>query len=410
MLFWIYNLTIVFTLPFIAISFAIKAVFYKKRPFFTWFYPKITNPCGDKTIWIHAVSLGEVNTAKSLIAELKRVYCDYKIYLSTSTDTGFLSASKIKEVSCFYLPLDFWLLQKRVIERINPCFMIYIEGDVWPSINHLLNKKRVAQYLVSAKLSERSLNRLMKYPKIANLLYGSFTGIFVQDELMKTRFTSLKLADVDIRVGGNLKLSLIMDHDVSHVKGLQKFLDLDPLKKTLVISCTHQGEELLILNRLKDVLASFNVILAPRHPQRFHSCFETLVSSGFNFRRLSDPQKTSHTMYYIDKIGVLAPIYKQADVVILGGSFVPEVGGHNVMEPILCGAPCIVGPYMHSQLGPLGIMLENQLGLSSQIVDLEKTIIRVLNDPGVKNRIANFCESKPDPAKKIVAMIQEKTS
>lgn len=408
MLFWIYNIALILALPFLAVVLTLRALFYKKRSFFSYLFPDIPKKVpGLKTIWIHAVSLGEVNTAANFINTLALECPDYEIFVSSVTETGFKAASKLSKVKAFYLPLDIYLLQQRVTNKIQPSCFLAVEGDLWPALSHLLYKKGVKQAVISAKLSDRSSKRLKQYPLIADFLYRYIDRIYAQDLLMKERFQAIGIDDQKIIVAGNLKYGLPIFNKVSQddQTKLSNFLKLDTNKKTLAISCTHEGEEVLILEVLKNVLSEVNIIIIPRHPQRFHLVYNQLLSLNYKIALFSKSKSQKGDLFLIDAIGVLSFIYQRSDLVILGGSFVENIGGHNLLEPVYCKCPVIVGPHMETQLGLLKLMYDNKLGIQSSLIDLPSSVYTILQDEKYLKQIDVFIKKGQNPAKDLLKII-----
>jgi 3-deoxy-D-manno-octulosonic-acid transferase len=370
MLFWLYNTLILFSLPILSLQISLKALLKNKRALGTFFFPKIKT--SKESIWIHAVSLGEVNTIKPLINELKKLYPQKTLFLSTMTETGFSEASKISDILVFYLPVDLWLIQKKVLKTLNPSVVMYVEGDVWPSLSYLLKKAQIPQIVISAKISEKSLTRLLKFPFLIPFLYGNLTHLGVQDETMQERFMRLGLKKNQLTITGNLKLVNDGNNfiDPSIEEKLASFFKSNLRKKTLIISCTHTGEEELIFKKLKPILSQFNVMLAPRHPNRFEEVKKVLKRLDISFSLVSEGKVIAGSIIFIDAIGLVKSLYQKADVAILGGSFVPGIGGHNVMEPIYQNCFVITGPYMESQSGVVKQMLDQNLGSQTSIDNL----------------------------------------
>jgi 3-deoxy-D-manno-octulosonic-acid transferase len=151
-----------------------------------------------------------------------------------------------------------------------------------------------------------------------------------------------------------------------------------------------------LISKLLNFLYQYNLILVPRHPQRFKEVEQVLNDLKIPFSLWSKKNKVPESIILIDAIGLLKKLYAQADVAILGGSFIEGVGGHNVMEPIYQHCPVITGPYMDTQLGVLEVMLTHRLGLQCRAQDLLDTISSVLEDKGYKKRLDAFIEEKKD--------------
>lgn len=410
MLFWIYNALLILALPLLGCLLSLRALIYKKRSFLSYIYPSIVkkNP-KLKTLWIHAVSLGEVNTAAHFIDIFSQTFTDYEIYVSTMTETGFKAASCIKNVKAFYLPLDLVFFQYRVIKAIKPTCFIAIEGDIWPSLTKLLEKKKVFQALVSAKISQKSVQRLAKFKSIASFLYGSLNFIYAQDDVMKQRFETLGIESKKVVVLANLKYGKPLFPQLCPLKKtkLDTFLCLDPLKKTVVISCTHEKEELLLLNALQNLCADINMILIPRHPARCRYLYQQLKEQGFKVCLYSEHKSLPGDIFLIDETGLMCVIYEKADLVILGGSFIKDIGGHNLLEPVYCLCPVIVGPYMHTQIGLLKLMHKYGLGIQTSLNDLLDSIDKILAHPEYKKRLQQFINLKQDPAHELIRQLMD---
>lgn len=408
MLFWIYNIALILALPFLALVLTLRALFYQKRSFSSYLLPNIPKKSPHlKTIWIHAVSLGEVNTAANFINILALECPDYEIFVSSVTETGFKAASKLSKVKAFYLPLDIYLLQQRVINKVQPSCFLAVEGDLWPTLSHLLYKKGIKQAVISAKLSDNSSQRLKQYPLIADFLYRYIDRIYAQDLLMKERFKAIGIDQRKIIVAGNLKYGPPIFNKVTENDQLKlsNFLKLDINKKTLAISCTHEAEEILILEALKEILSEVNIIIIPRHPQRFNLVYEQLLSLNYKIALFSKAESKKGDLFLIDAIGVLSFIYERSDLVILGGSFVENIGGHNLLEPVYSKCPVIVGPHMQTQLGLLKLMHDNKLGIQSSLKDLTSSIYTILYDEKYLKQIDFFIKKGQNPAKDLLKII-----
>ena len=260
-------------------------------------------------IWVHAVSLGE---AKSVLPLLER-FPEAEILFSTTTKTGFSIAKQFPHA--FYLPLDLSWIMRRLSKAIDPDLFILVETDIWLN---LLRAIKAPKVLVNGRLSKRSL-RLYRY--IPSLL-RRLDLICVQSDAEKDRFAQLGLTN--IHVTGNLKLDSTPHYPET---------SLAFPSQAITIALTHEGEEECILNHLP---THYPIMLAPRHPERF-STVANLI------------KRFPHKITLIDQVGVMDHCYKHSRAVIMGGSFVPGIGGHNIFEPLRHGLPVFYGPYMHAQ-------------------------------------------------------------
>ena len=215
---------------------------------------------------------------------------------------------------------------------------------------------------------------------------------------MHKRFISLGLKKNQLTVTGNLKLVNDGNNfvDPSIEDKLASFFKSNLRKKTLIISCTHTGEEELLLEKLKPILNQFNVMLAPRHPYRFEEVKKVLKRLDISFSLLSEGKAISDSIFFIDAIGLVKTLYQKADVVILGGSFVPGIGGHNVMEPIYQNCFVITGPYMESQSGVVKQMLDQNLGCQTSINDLLEVLSIHIHNSKDFSRLENLLKKNQE--------------
>lgn len=368
MLFWIYNLLLTLAIPFLIPFWEFRALFHKKRALYSYFFPKVKTSSG--CIWIHAVSLGEVNAAESFLMALHERFKNVDIFVSTVTETGFYKASQIPFVQTFYLPFDHPIFLKRIFKKINPQALYFVEGDVWPSLSYIASRKNIPQRIISAKLSEKSEKFYQRFPFIFRFVFGNIQKIWVQDELMQKRFVTSGFDLFKIKVLGNIKSVFSTGDFLSkHLKGeLDAFFQKE--KPTLLIASTHHEEEKLLLNALKEKIDQYQIIIAPRHPKRFKEVADFLKMAGINYAQFSSKKKGDGSIYLLDTIGVLKHIYPECDLCIMGGSFIDSVGGHNVLEPLFFGCPVLFGPYMHHQQNTKELALQFEMGESVSIEQL----------------------------------------
>ena len=289
-------------------------------------------------IWIHAVSVGEVKAAIPLFRKIKREHPAARILLTTTTATGQEEAKRsLPDASAIcYAPIDFSFVVRRFARHFRPKQLLLIEGDIWPNL-----VKSVPTILVSGKLSVKSAARLALVPFLAKKLFAPLKLICLQNEEYAERLRPFLLDPFKIRITGNLKFDL----------DPQPFapLNLPSQNPFITISCTHAPEEELLLDLLKNV--PLTLFLAPRHPERFPAVLELLRRKNVPFACFSALQdyKGHEKVILIDAMGQLPACYAASQVAIVGGSFIPNIGGHNVLEPCIYGCPVLFGPYVFAQ-------------------------------------------------------------
>ncbi|GAB4408334.1 MAG: 3-deoxy-D-manno-octulosonic acid transferase [Thermodesulfovibrionales bacterium] len=305
---------------------------------------------GRLLIWVHAVSVGEVISAAPLIRELKDRYPSVRVVLSTITDTGQKVAhERLSDIAdMIYLPLDLPFSVRRLLRKIRPDIFITIETELWPNIFRILKKKGIPILVMNGRLSERSFDG---YRKIRFFMKGVVRCVDLfgmQDRIYADRIVGLGADKDRVEVIGNFKFDIRPPEKIPEWTGLLKW-------PVILAGSTHEGEEELILSvfeRLRIDFPGLNLIIAPRHPERFKRVEDLIKRKGLEYVKRSELNSSlvtrhSSLVIFLDVIGELASVYGAADVAIIGGSFI-EHGGHNPLEPAFWGKPIICGPHMEN--------------------------------------------------------------
>ncbi len=336
----------------------------------------------DKTIWVHAVSVGEIRASRHLIAAIAKKKGNKKLIVSTTTETGRQEAQRLLPADEFiYLPLDFSFLIKRALKKINPEILIFIESDFWHNLLRLSKKSGCFTALVSAKISERSYGRFMLAPFFSKRLFADLDLILPQNETYKERFLNLRAEPDRVQVAGNLKYdNLESPLSLDEKRGYLQDLAIRPDDFVIAVGSTHFPEEEALIGVFKRIWqrhANVKILLAPRHPERFNSVAELLQKEGIDYYCLSSKtsQKREGRVVLIDKMGCLSACFQLSRMAIIGGSFFNKVGGHNILEPVFFNVPVIFGPYMFGQRDLEKIVLENGWGSQVGIEKLEEALI-----------------------------------
>jgi len=335
---------------------------------------------GKPVIWIHAVSVGEVKSAQPLFLLLRKKYPNHFFLITTTSATGHLEARRsLKEADAFaYLPIDLTWVVQRWVKKLKPALLILVESDFWPHLLASVKKQGGRVALVSGKLSERSAGRYHRFSNFSKRLFSSFDLICLQNQDYADRFKPLLSDPSRIHVTGNLKMDL-QPQEVDHSFWETKLaLPKGPI---FTISCTHPGEEELLLDAL--YRPDWFFFLVPRHPERFQEVAHLLAHKQIPFVRWSQlEQKTKDTkVILVDAMGQLPICYAFSRLAIVGGSYVPHIGGHNVLEPCLYSTPPFFGPYMFGQAEFAARVSTAQAGKQISLEDLHSTVELFLSDP-----------------------------
>lgn len=296
----------------------------------------------EKSILIHAASLGEVNAAHTLILSLKDKFKN--IVISTTTKTGKHQAEKyFPDVNVFISPLDILHLRLKQLSAIRPQLIIIIETELWPQLLLAAKIKSIPIVIANARISDRSLRRYLRFHSLLQYISSSVKCVLAQSETDMAKFELLFASDV--YNAGNLKFSLtLQDYDSDLSRKSWGFSKEDFI---ITWGSSRPGEELILYDVYQELSASIRnlkVIIAPRHLNRIAEVRNIFQSQ--NFQVLSEAS-TGQDILIIDNYGSLLEAYAVSDISIVGGSFY-EFGGHNPLEPAFYSKPIIMGQYYNS--------------------------------------------------------------
>ncbi len=315
----------------------------------------------DGAIWIHAVSVGEVQAAAALVHALRRRHPAWPIVVSTVTATGAQRARTLfgDGVRHCYLPYDLPGAVRRFLDRVAPRIAVILETEIWPTLYRELGRRGIPLVLGSARLSARSVERYRRMPSLLRETLSHGVVVGAQTEVDAERFRAIGAGNV--QVAGNIKYDLqVPQAQVEAGRALrQRWGDG---RAVWIAGSTHDGEEQAALAahaRLRQRHPTALLLLVPRHPQRFETVRALLRDSGVRFAQRSAGAMAGagDEVLLVDTIGELQMFYAAADVAFVGGSLVP-VGGHSLLEPAVLGLPILSGPHTHN--GPdIAALLEN---------------------------------------------------
>ena len=302
------------------------------------------------SIWIHAVSVGEVLAVSELVRSLKGEFPEHRVVVSTTTDTGQkLACSRFGAESVFYFPLDFAFSARPYFAALRPDLIVIAETEFWPNLLRISRESGAPAAVVNARISDRSLPGYRRWRTILRPVLRDISLFVAQTAEDARRLTEIGASPDRVFVGGNLKFDVALPAVTPIVEQLKSALTKFGAGPVLVCGSTVDGEELMLLESFKDVLAhhpSAVMLLAPRHPERFAQVESLLLGSKIQFCRRSEwlGQSLRGSVLLLDSIGELSGLYALADLAFVGGSLVPR-GGHNILEPAQQGVPVLVGPY-----------------------------------------------------------------
>ncbi len=329
----------------------------------------IPDPQNRPVIWIHAVSVGEVKASQPLFQTLRKDRPDAFFLITTTTATGQEEAKRsLPQADAYrFLPLDFSWIMKRWAKTLKPEQLLFIETDIWYHLLYFVKKRGGRAALVSGKMSEKSAARFSTFKSLAHRLFDLFDLIIVQNEEHKRRFEPLTHSPIEI--GGNLKFDL-----KPQTVALEHSFGSGPW---ITLSCTHDPEEELLLPLLQPLLTRYRLFLAPRHPERSDAMEKLLQKLPISYSRWNSPDSTSRVIL-VDRLGQLPLCYSLSVAALVGGSYTPRIGGHNVLEPCLYRCPSFFGPHMHAQREIAQILQQGGAGHILELSDIAPHFERLL--------------------------------
>lgn len=301
------------------------------------------------TLWLHAVSVGEVRAAQALVAVLRARYPDTPLWITTTTPTGSAQVRQLfgETVLHSYLPFDLPGAVRRFLRHAEPVAGIVMETEWWPNLFHACASHGVPLVIANLRLSPRSAARYKKFPTLTRATLACVRGFGVHAAADAERLEALGAACDAVVVTGSIKFDLeIPPQVVVAGSALRAAWGARPV---WIAASTHADEETMALRahaQLRRTLPDVLLILVPRHPERFDAVARLARNDFAVARRSAGESVTTATAVYLgDTMGELLPLFAASDVAFVGGSLVP-VGGHNILEPAALGVPVVVGPHL----------------------------------------------------------------
>jgi 3-deoxy-D-manno-octulosonic-acid transferase len=303
-------------------------------------------------LWIQAVSVGEVELARRLIAELEQRSSELPLFLTATTATGLSLARRSlgDRLAVFPCPIDLPRPVSRVFDAARPRLVVLVETELWPEMLHQAFRRSVPVAVVNARLSPKSFAGYRRASGLLRSLLEPLTLVLARTSADADRFAGLGVPAERIVISGNIKYDAVGDE--RPLDWEDEILKAAGGRPIVIAGSTMEGEEALVLEALTDLRANGAapfLIVAPRHPERFETVARLLADRGLSFGRCSapGPLPAAADAFLIDTIGELARAYRLARIAFIGGSLVPT-GGHNPLEPAVWGVPTLSGVHVHN--------------------------------------------------------------
>lgn len=299
-----------------------------------------------RPIWLHAVSVGEMRAAQSIVQALQQHYPQVPLLLTCMTPTGRATAQTLyaaaadSKVTVVYLPYDFPSAIRRFLRAFQPRLGLVIDTEIWPHCISECQHAGVPLVLANARLSEKSLKGYLKFAPLFRQVMPKLSAVLAQTAQDAARLQQLGAQSVQIM--GNVKFDNQLDPIlIARGRAWKQTL----ARKTILLASSRDGEEELVLTALRNLPADTLLIIVPRHPQRFDAVAKLIESVGLTYQRRSqwDGQACAAQVLLGDSMGEMAAWYSAADVTIMGGSLL-KFGSQNLIEAAACGSPVMIGP------------------------------------------------------------------
>ena len=351
-------------------------------------------PLGERrrSVWLHAVSVGEAIAAAPLVDGLRRLHPELPLVITTVTETG---ARVVRErfgtvAAHRFFPLDLPWAMRRAVRALDPALFVCMETELWPNALRAFAARGVPVMIANGRISDRSWRRYRLVRGLLRRVLADVSIFGMQSQEDARRIIALGAEPERVFVTGNIKNEPAPDSPGA-IDLWRRLLGLRPRQRVWVAGSTHRGEETAVLDAHRAALAlepDLALVLAPRHPERAAEVLDLVGRAGWPAVRRSELPRERRgagaaPIIVLDTVGELAPLYSLADVVFVGGSLVP-VGGHNVLEPAIRRKPVLVGPHTEN-FREAAALLEGA-GAAVVVRDgagLGRALSRLLGDPAL---------------------------
>ncbi len=385
-LLWLTNLAF----PFAALGVMLGFLFSTRRKLLTHLAAEMRERLGLEkentlplqAIWLHCASVGEVNSVKTLITDLKKIY-KRDILITTSTQAGKEAALKNPDVTAAVLaPLDFYPSCKRFMRIARPYRLFVVEREIWPNMLWAAHLAGVPFALVNARISKKSARAYAWVRPLFQKIFAPVTFAAVQSKDAAKRYERLGIAPEKIHLCGNVKYDTLSDTPGKVDQVRQLLGQLGWTSPILVLGSTHSQEETMLFRAAPDLLKTgAKIIFAPRHLERKNEIERTLRQSGLHYAFMSQESFDKNTdILCADTMGMLQSLYACATLTFVGGSVAPR-GAHNLLEPAILGKTVLFGKYFYNTPDTARALLERGGGVLVNETNFKETVLRLLADP-----------------------------
>jgi 3-deoxy-D-manno-octulosonic-acid transferase len=355
-----------------------------------------------RCIWLHAVSMGEVNAAKTLIAEIEKQFADCEIVISTTTDTGYAQADKLfgRKWPVFYYPFDVSWIVRRAFDRLQPSICLLMELEVWPNFLFTAHERGIPVVVLNGRISDRSFSRYRRIKPVTRAFFGKIDRVLAQTQEYAERFRELGCPAEQVMVTSSLKYDTAQVADrVDGAEALAEQLNLGAAR-LWVAGGTGNEEEKIVLDVYRSLTRdsrckALRLAVVPRKPERFEEVAQLIEQSGFPVVRYSRLKGTTtraadngNAVILGDTMGDLRKFYSLAEIIFVGRTLVP-MGGSDMMEAAALGKCTLFGPHAFNFRQTVEALLAGGGAIEVKDADdLLATMRKCLSDPAYAGAVA----------------------
>lgn len=374
-----------------------------------------------RTLWLHALSMGEVTAAVPILKTIHHTRPELRIVVSVTTDSGYEAAKKNLPfaASVFFHPLDCLPFTALALSRIQPDLFIAMDTGLWPGFLNLLKRKSIPAMLLNGRMSKKSLRRYGTLGFIMKDALDSFSLIVMQSEAGVQSLRELGITAEKLQTSGNPKLDGLKSLPGPARAQLKESFRIPAGSPVWVAGSTHEGEDEMILDayvKLREKHRGLVLILAPRRMERVESVCGLLRERKIPFEKRSQITPASplnHDVILLDTLGQLADVYAIGEIAFVGRSLIAPGGGHSLTEPVAQGKSVLHGPYVDNEqhnaddLRTAGLAFEVKTAQ-----EMEAALNKLLSDPARLAQIADktriWLNARQGASQKLAALILEK--
>lgn len=373
---------------------------------------------GDRPVWFHGVSVGEVHLLRQVVAEFRKRHPDLPCVVSTTTGAGLNEARKwFADLQVFPFPFDFSWAVDRTLKQVNPSLMVLAEGELWPNFLMAARRRGIPVAVINGRMSPRSYSRYRRLGPLPRWLLGHLSLILTQSERYAANLRALGVLAARVCNTGSVKFDgCSCDRNNPRTGELRTLLNVSPDQLVWIAGSTVAPEEEIVLciyRKLRSEWPNLRLVLVPRHPERFADVAGLLEQHGLPYvrrSRLTGRVEDCSAVVLGDTMGELSALWGLAELAFVGGSLDGKRGGQNMIEPAGYGAAVLFGPHVWNFRDPAERLVE--VGGAVQVLDggqLETAIRKLLASPRERSLLGQagrqFVLSQQGATERTVAML-----